>query len=319
MADAAAGPPTVLGDYRWTTAEYVLRCQQSPELREVLVEGQLDHDVVVDALGRWNVDGINVLISDYVSVAPEDVAAAGHRAGVKGQLLTLAAALDAQVGEEGSDGVIVVVDRDYDGPAGGRARVLVTDGYSIESYAYNEPALERFARFVLRRGGPGTPRPRGSGAAPNGADLFRRVSEAALAVAAARLALASLEKQCTLTSRWVDQVQVDRDGRMTVAHRALLRSALSAASQTAAQDAAEAEFERMHPRVERDRFSLVRGRDFVDLLLRLLRSQWGRKVSGNRFRSETPRTLGALLMLAVDSAALDATPLFQSLRARLAG
>jgi hypothetical protein len=100
--------------HRWTLDEYLLRCEQLSGLREVVVEGELDRDFISDALLRYGLPDVTTIDADYVVISDEDIEAAGFTAGVKGQLLTLAAAINAVEDAGNAEArIAVVVDRDY--------------------------------------------------------------------------------------------------------------------------------------------------------------------------------------------------------------
>ena len=79
-----AATETALGARRWTLGEYVVRYEYSDGLQEILAEGEVDRDVIADALVRWSADDMNVLHADYVSVTQDEIAAAGFAYGTRG-------------------------------------------------------------------------------------------------------------------------------------------------------------------------------------------------------------------------------------------
>ncbi len=283
--------------YRWTLDEYVLRCEQGPDLCEVLVESELDRDVFGDALKRWGADGVRVLDSDYIRVSNDEVQSAGFAVGVKGRLLTAAAALERSP-RELTGRVAVVVDRDYDGvPSLGDA-LLATDGHSIESYAFSAAALDRFARVLLGRG----PLPHGARdhradrrRTLTGEDLYWRVAPAATEIAAVRLTLLRLEKPPAVFERWLDYVSTTADGVLSVDRRTLLRNVLERAGRGEEFVSLEPRMAVEGARVTNDEFGLVRGHDFVALMLKLFRTPWGRRMSGNRLVSSPEGTLARIV------------------------
>ena len=61
----------------------------------------------------------------------------------------------------------------------------------------------------------------------------------------------------------------------------------------------------------------VRGRDFIRLLHKLLKSPWGRRVSSMNFAQVDEPTLTRLVLGAIPVRDLDEEPLFVALRERL--
>jgi hypothetical protein len=307
-----------LGDYRWTLNEYVLRCETGVDIRELVAEGEVDRDVLTDALARWKLDDVTVLDADYLFIAPEEVDSAGFSRGVKGALMTVASALDARSSEAPVEAtVLIVVDRDFDGAAA-TEHLAVTDGYSLESYACSSAALERLIRLYLGRA---EPPPGSRGHRPrrrttcSGADLVSRVEEPAVRIAAVRLVLRELDPTPGVFDGWPDYVRVDRDGRLTADDESLLQNVLLSAGQGERFEHLADHLHDVRRTVAADPFLLVRGRDFVCLLLKLLRSRWGRRIAGNTPRLMNESRFARLMLLAVPPSELDACPLFQRVRA----
>lgn len=306
-----------LGAYRWSLAEYVLRCETGEDIREVVTEGELDAALVQDALSRWKASGVAVLDAQYIRVTAEEIAAAGFTPGVKGALSTIAHALDTGSRESGIAGtVVVVVDRDYD-DGDPTEHLALTDGYSVESYSCSATAIERFVSLVLGRGSLASG---AGGRSParrttcSGADLLERIEPPAVSIAAVRLTLRVLEPPPGLFDSWSDYVTVATDGTMTISDERLLRNVLTPGGHEGRADPLVAELDDVRRLVAADPFRLVRGRDRVTLLLKLLRSSWGRRIAGTRFRQMSERELVRLLFACIDPAELDGYLLFQRLR-----
>jgi hypothetical protein len=308
--------------YRWTLGEYVLRCEQGADLSEVVVEGELDRDLIVDALRRWGAARTNVLDADYLHVSDAEVRSAGFPPGTKGRLLTVATALEsAKRARDLAARVVVIVDRDYDISVSSGDLLLITDGHSLESYALSPPALDRFARLVLGRG----VLPVGSEGESagrrttcTGDDLYRRVSGALIEIGAVRLTLQSLSSPLGLFDGWARYVSVAPDGMLTTNAQALVRNVLNHAGLGHEHHLAESRLRQETARVSADVFRLVRGHDFVSLLSKLLRSSWGRRIAGSHFATTNEASLARLLLVSVDPTQLDGTTLFAELRRRFA-
>jgi Protein of unknown function (DUF4435) len=309
--------------WRWTLDEYLLRCELGDGLREVLVEGGLDRELFQDALTRWDIKDVGVLDASYFLLSPEDIADAGHSVGAKGLLLTIASSLAAMKQQAVIRAeTIIIVDRDYDElGAWPDNSVLVTDGHSIENYAFSPEALDRFVRLGLGRGA----RPRGGGTGTQtprrrtctGEDLYSRLAPAAAEIAAVRLVLRSLSPPLSIFEKWSDYVHVASDGRLVTRADDLLKNVLDRASQPQDLDVAEEELSYAMTRTLADAFRMTRGHDFVCLLGKLLRSSWGRPIAGI-FSRASETTLSRAVLSFLDPGRLDSHPLFVELRARLA-
>jgi hypothetical protein len=310
-----------LDPYRWTLSEFAMRCEHGADIAEVVVEGDLDRDVVYDALRRWGAHDVTVFDADYIHIDTAEVEAAGFLTGVKGRLLTLAAALeDLRQASALRARVVIVADRDYDKhpPVTGGV-VLLTDGHSMESYAFSARVIERFLRLSLGRGS----LPRGARgvsatkrATRTGEEMVARVKPPAIDIAAIRLVLHRLEEPLGLFERWTDYVKVTPEGWMVADSSGLVMNVLGAAGRAGESGAVTAQLAGEAERVAADPVRWVRGHDFILLLLKLLRSTWGRPIAGARFSGSSGETvLIRSLMTCIDTACLDAYPLFRALRA----
>ena len=95
----------------------------------------------------------------------------------------------------------------------------------------------------------------------------------------------------------------------------LTRVALNAVGRVQELDSVLAHVMEEIPRVRIDTFLLVRGHDFVCILLKVLRSRWGSTLTGARFSRTSERDLARLLFGVTDTAALDNFALFRQLAA----
>lgn len=308
--------------YRWTLAEYVLRCEQGSDLREIVVEAEADRDLLADALTRWGTEPVTVLDGDYIQVEPGEVDDAGFSSGIKGRLLAIAAALQGAKDESRLRAqVVVVVDRNYDAAPPIADTLLLTDGYSIESYTFSRATLNRFAGLVLGRATlPLGARGRSVSRRQtfSGDDLYRRVEGAAVQISAVRLTLRALSDPPRVFESWPDYVSVSSDGLLTTDDAGLLHNVLEHAGRADEEVGATERLGKEALRVSADKFRLVRGHDFVRLLLKLLRSPWGRRIAGTSFARASEGELTRLLLVSVDPAYLDSCPLFAELRRRFA-
>jgi hypothetical protein len=138
--------------YRWTLDEYVMRCEDGSDLEEILTEGEVDRDLFADAVKRWNLPDVNVIDASYLDVAIEELQTLALGEGVRATLLAVAIRLEQRAAETTLDAkVAVVVDRDYDPPACKSRFLFVTDGHSMENYALNATAFDRFVTIGLGR------------------------------------------------------------------------------------------------------------------------------------------------------------------------
>lgn len=308
--------------YRWTLDEYVLRCEHLVGLREVVVEGELDRDLIADALTRWGSDEVSILDADYLDIDQNKIDAAGFTAGIKGGLLTLAAALNASdMAQEVAARIAVVVDRDYDEQLTAKGVLLVTDGYSVENFELSIEGLNRFASQALGR----MPLPAGQdGTSPDrrftcsGEDLYDRMINALAALSGLRLALRTLDPPIGLFGSWLDYFQISSDGHIQGDALGLLRNVLEKQKRLDEIDQIEEKASGGATAATADPLRLIRGRDFVELLAKLLRSSWGRRRGGAALGQEVGR-LARLLVFSVDSVVIDSTELMVGLRQRFAG
>lgn len=306
--------------YRWTLDEYVMRCEDGVGLTEILTEGNLDRDVFAEAAKRWQIVAISVIDADYLAVTVEDMDDAGLPYGVRSQLLTVAQRLEEREAEGTIHAKIaVVVDRDYE-PIRITSRFLfVTDGYSIENYLICEDVFDRFVMTGLGR----APRPDGrdGGAATtvqcSGRSLLARVVAPAIELAGVRLALRDLSPPVAVFEKWPRYLTTDSDGKMILRGAALVAQVLQ--RERLGDETADTEKRREAAvvRVAASPITLIRGRDFVAILLQLLKSKWGRKLAGNP-QSWSDERLKRVLFLAVSPVRLDESGLFSSVKAHIA-
>ena len=300
--------------YRWTVAEYVLRCE-SQTIDELLVEGECDRDFFADTLARYGVE-VTVRDASYVTVAPAEIDAAGFARGVRGGLLTLAAAIQRRFSNDSfSSRVAIVVDRDYDGPLPHSVAevALVTDGYSLENYTMDEAALDRFLLIFLGR----SPRPLGRDSAIptvrrtlTGRALRGHVLPACVELGAARKTLRRLDPSVGLPERWLDMVKVNVSGAAICDAETLVGRALGS-PRAIWGDVLDEE----RAVVSSDPVRYVKGHDYIMVLHKILKSTWGRSLGVN-FAIWTESRVNRVLLLALDRDVIDALPLFISIKAR---
>jgi len=310
-----------LGNYRWSLSEYVLRVELGEDIREVLVEGVVDRDLFARAMRRWNLGGA-VRESDFIVVTPEETAALGLNHGVKAQLWTIAASLSASRHSPALvNRVAVVVDRDYDDELAAAAQfALYTDGFSIENYALDVAALDRFVEEVLGR----SARPLGAGGRStdryscSGLELYERIAEALVELASVRMTLRTASPPLTPFSAWLDYAVVDGNGRVSLDGDRLLVNVLTTMGRREECSTFRARRAESRALAANDPKRWVRGRDFVDLLSKVLRSKWGRRRNGNVATAGSATDMSRRLLFAVDPIQLDASVLFRSLRERFA-
>jgi hypothetical protein len=307
-----------LETYRWTLSEYVLRVELGADVREVVVEGVVDRDLIDRALRDWKCEAA-VLEADFLAVEKEEIEAAGHRGGVKGKLLTLAQALsESPVIAELVRRIAVVVDRDYDPDPPSNPILLCTDGFAIENYALDPGALQRFVEQVLGR----APRSAGAGGAGpgrrscTGADLYGCLHDGLVEIASVRLALHGAEPPTKPFTRWIDYIAVDGTGRATADGASLLKNVLTTSGRVAELERLEADRLGQCERIRSDPRRWVRGHDFLAVLKKILDSTWGRSRNGRVATSGDLTQLSRFLLFSVDPEELHSSHLFSALRER---
>lgn len=307
--------------YRWTVSEYVMRIEQGRDLREILVEGPLDRDVIARVAESWGLDGLTVVESDYLHVTPADVDAAGQAKGVKGLLLSVACGLRQVDPKETLAGrVVVVVDRDYDDEQLEESFVLRTDGHSIETYALDPIVLQRFVEQVLGRSArpPGADGSRPERTSCTGRELYEKLLDALSEITGVRFAARASRPPLQVGISWLKYAKVDRSGFVEMDGRLLLENLVRSRGSMDQLEVLE------HVRVEKAASAsteprrLVRGHDFVELLGKLLRSPWGRSRNGKAAAGDDPNHLGRLLLFSAQTSKLEEEPLFTRLRQRFA-
>lgn len=140
-------------DDRRTVEELISRYVLEPDLCDVFVEGETDHCVISWFLDQHDRRDWRVFTISSVDIPDALVLDCGYDVGAKGRVLTLASLLSESSDEFGSRPPILVADRDWDideDPPNIPLLCLLTDESSIEMYAFNEAALEKFRRLYLR-------------------------------------------------------------------------------------------------------------------------------------------------------------------------
>ncbi len=306
--------------YSWTIAEYVLRCCDADNLAEILTEGALDRDVFAQATSRWSLSDVTVLDASYVQPEPGDLERNGLSPGVRANLVAVASALEKQAQDSAVTGrLAVVVDRDYDPPSCGSRFLFQTDGYSLESYVLSRDVLDCLVTVGLGR----SHRPAGMSdvsEVPNtcsGTEIYERVIGAAIQAAALRLSLRQMQPSLAPFERWIRRVVVeDSDGWAALDGSTLLAHVLEGAARSSELASAEEARQAAEVLVSDDAFALVRGHDFLQILAKVFRSPWGRRVTGGAYKDWTEPRISRALFLAL-GAGIDEQPLFQAVRSRV--
>jgi hypothetical protein len=298
--------------------EYILRVELGGDIREIVVEGVVDRDLVDRALNTWGCEA-NVLEADFLLIDREEIEGAGFRAGVKGKLLTLARALaGSSAAAELAERMAVVVDRDHDTNPAPNPFLFLTDGFAIESYALNPNALHRFVEQVLGR----APRVAGAdGAATErhsctGSELYGALHQSLIELAGIRLALAAADPSTRPSSGWLDYVVVDDQGRATTDGSELLRNLLTTWGRGGEIEALEEIRVGACEVAQADPQRWIRGRDFLAVLSKILNSPWGRRRNGRAATGGDQNQLARFLLFSVDPDELHSSTLFAGLRER---
>jgi hypothetical protein len=308
-------------DYQWSIDEYVMRCEDGDDIREIVVEGRLDRDTVADAMERWEALGVGVLDASYFRIGDEELAEHGLTPGVKAELIALADSLEQRHAEATIRATVaVVIDRDDELARTHTQYLLITDGYSMESYSLNAETLQRFVRVLLARAETSSPDGEGNPTANSvtGHDLLSRFLPAAAAIGGCRVALRALAPPLAPPDGWLRHVDCDAQGHLAVDTPKILIDVLSKAGQESRNEELSALAVAATAEASSDPFRRVRGHDGMALLHKLFKTAWGRRIAGPGAQAWTEDRLSRLLMLAVDSARLDDASLFRELKARFA-
>ena len=313
-------PGDDLGSYRWTVLEYAVRCELGADIREVLVEGVIDFDVLTRAFRRWGL-GVSVVESTFIQASKEELEELGVPVGAKGKLIAVAHALAESSGAHQSvRRVAVVVDRDYDEVDEVSPFLFFTDGYAIENYALNWETLHRFSEETLGR----APRPKGAKGQESeryscsGCDLYRRIIVALTEIASVRMTLRDVTPPVKAFAKWLRYAQLDSAAFVSLDGNTLLRNILTTEGRASEIELMSERRKRNLEKAKADVQRWVRGHDFVDVLQKVLKSKWGRRRNGEVATAGDATDLSRRLVFAVDPAVLDASRLFQGLRQRFA-
>jgi len=131
------------------------------------------------------------------------------------------------------------------------------------------------------------------------------------------MALRKLDPPVGLFESWLDYFRISSAGEIEAKSIALLENVLSQAGQIAQLEETTKAVEVGTKEAVADPVRFIRGKDFVTLLAKLLRSSWGRSRGGAVMGKDAGR-LARLLLFSVDSSAVDATSLMTGLRQRFA-
>jgi hypothetical protein len=300
--------------YKWTLAEYALRTRVSP-VAELVVEGDNDREFFGDLLQRYGIKQVGIIDASFIDVPTTTIHELGLAAGAKGSLLAAAYELVAGGVVSGSSRILIIVDRDYDGDIDARLSSVAaaTDGHSLECYALSPLALDR---FLSRSLGVSTAKPRQTAKVKSGragGDWYSRVLPACVELSAVRRTLRDVAPHVGLFASWQDYIKISADGFARVDGEVLLARVLAAAGESG-DDGTKAALKGARTSSAADPFRYVRGRDYVAVLSKVLRSSWGRRVPSFSVSNVKNDVVGRWLIVAACAPEVDEQPLPQRIR-----
>jgi len=131
--------------------ELIILHEREPALRDVVVEGVVDKHFFEWFLGESGLEDVSVYDISTIDVSDQLVIEAGVETGARGRVITLAGAL-AEKGPA-CEHVTCIADADFDFIENINRQspvLLTTDFTSVELYAFNERALNKLLKLVLK-------------------------------------------------------------------------------------------------------------------------------------------------------------------------
>ncbi len=287
--------------YKWSLDEYILRLELE-DVQEILVEGAIDKIVLVGWL-RGVGARCDVATAESVVVPEGAVLASGGHLGAKGRLIAIAEALrEVDAKAPGTVTAVVIVDRDYDDDARrSDAFLVLTDGHSMESYAYSPGSLAETCRVFF------------SGQVVAHV-LFSHVEAACREVAAARRVLRGLNPPVALVKTWSGDVRVSTAGA-AVSGDVLVDKSVRGSREEKAEAIGRLEAERTI--VDADPLRMVRGHDYFEILRKVLSHTTAPTRARQCLRGFEADDLARMVLGFLDVAVLCGHEMFRNLRAIL--
>jgi hypothetical protein len=141
---------------RKTIDELILLYDAEPELRDIIVEGQVDKALMSWFMSHYDLEVEPVVLSVYerIQMTDQEIEDEGYTAGARGGLCAAAALITSKLKDSDQRAVTFIIDRDWDWLGGvdtvPSAAVLRTDYAAMELYGWNSTVLEKFARVGIR-------------------------------------------------------------------------------------------------------------------------------------------------------------------------
>jgi len=141
-----------MDDDKRTLDGLIAQYELEPALADVYVEGQRDKAILEWFLGRHSIDQVSVYAIDLIDIPETVVANLGLNTGSNRSKV---AALSVELHSHFADQirVLCVIDRDFEDyipmVSTASSSLCLTDGNSMETYAFNEGSLSKFTSVVL--------------------------------------------------------------------------------------------------------------------------------------------------------------------------
>lgn len=131
--------------------ELITLHEVEPTLKEVVVEGSTDKELIEWFLGEHELADITVLAVEDIEVPAAEVLKRGLEDNNRGRVITLADLLEPSL--KGTTKVTLIADKDFDRILGiqrSNGLLLLTDYTSMELYAFNVRSINKLLHFVIR-------------------------------------------------------------------------------------------------------------------------------------------------------------------------
>ena len=266
-----------------------------PRVRDVLVEGRSDVAVLRWYTSEHSLDCEIYSVDDRVEVPAETVRPLGVDINAKGRVMAVAESLRDTVS---IPSLTCIVDADFDYLLGlliDNPLLLYTDFPSLESYCLNGDTINKFLRLVVH-----------ADQTVDGSDVIERIQSALTKLFLIRVAIKECAASSRLIARFERCMSTNASGGVQVNVDEMLRRSISSRAE---RDAAAERYSTLRAGCTQESLKTVRGHDIARLLILVLNPP---------AKLSDADTLERSLLGCLETAVLDAQPMFVELRRRLA-